>query len=104
MTKSATERFLASFCLTMLVGAAASANPTGDRLFVLVSPPHVDGESDVVLHFRTEASGIECGDTTAELTGLTFDGREFAGSDAIDVLGCGMLLSLWNLSRGGRSP
>ena len=50
-----------------------------------------DGESDVVLHFRTEATGIECGDTTAGLTGLTFDGREFAGSDAIDVLGCGAI-------------
>ena len=49
------------------------------------------GESDVVLHFRTEATGIECGDTTAGLTGLTFDGREFAGSDAIDVLGCGAI-------------
>lgn len=47
-----------------------------------------DGNLDVVLHFRTEATGFDCGDTTAGLTGLTFDGREFAGSDAIDVLGC----------------
>lgn len=47
-----------------------------------------DGDLDVVLHFRTEATGINCGDTTAGLVGLTFDGDEFGGSDAIDVLGC----------------
>jgi len=47
-----------------------------------------DGDLDVVLHFRTEATGFDCGDTTADLVGLTFDGDEFGGSDAIDVLGC----------------
>jgi hypothetical protein len=50
-----------------------------------------DGDLDVVLHFRTEATGIDCGDTMADLAGLTFGGREFAGSDAVDVLGCGGL-------------
>jgi len=47
-----------------------------------------DGDADLVLHFRTEAAGIACEDTTVGLTGLTFDGREFIGSDGIDVLGC----------------
>jgi len=55
-----------------------------------------DGDLDVVLHFRTQATGLECGDTTTVLTGLTFDGREFAGSDAIDVLECN--------DRGQRDP
>jgi hypothetical protein len=47
-----------------------------------------DGDLDVVLHFRIEATGFHCGDTTADLTGLTFDGNEFAGSDVLEVLGC----------------
>ncbi len=47
-----------------------------------------DGHLDVVLHFRVEASGIACGDTTVSLVGSTFDGRELAGRDAVDVLGC----------------
>ena len=47
MTRSATGRFLASFCLSVLLGAAASADPGDDRLFVLVSPPHVAGPSAI---------------------------------------------------------
>jgi 6-phosphogluconolactonase (cycloisomerase 2 family) len=47
-----------------------------------------DGDSDVVLHFRTEATGITCGDTSVSLTGLTYGGREFAASDGVDILGC----------------
>jgi hypothetical protein len=47
-----------------------------------------DGEPDLVLHFKTRATGIRCGDTSASLTGETFDGDPIHGSDAIKTVGC----------------
>jgi Lectin C-type domain len=47
-----------------------------------------DGEPDLVLHFKTQATGIQCGDTSASLTGETFDGDPIQGSDAIKTVGC----------------
>ena len=47
-----------------------------------------DGDLDVVLHFKTQETGIECGDKEAGLTGETFDGREVKGSDSIRVVNC----------------
>jgi hypothetical protein len=47
-----------------------------------------DGDMDVVLHFRTDSTGILCGDTEATLTGETFGGEQFAGSDVIKTIKC----------------
>jgi uncharacterized delta-60 repeat protein len=47
-----------------------------------------DGEPDLVLHFKTQATGIRCGDTSAALTGETFDRDLIQGSDAIKTVGC----------------
>jgi hypothetical protein len=47
-----------------------------------------DGDPDLILHFRVDASGITCGDTTVSLVGRTFDGRELRGRDTVDVFGC----------------
>jgi hypothetical protein len=47
-----------------------------------------DGDLDLVLHFRTQETGIQCGDTAASLTGETFDGHAIEGSDSIRTLGC----------------
>jgi hypothetical protein len=47
-----------------------------------------DGEPDLVLHFKTQATGIKCGDTSASLTGETLDGIPIQGSDAIKTVGC----------------
>ncbi len=47
-----------------------------------------DGDGDVVYHFPTEDSGIQCGDTTATLTGTTFGGQPVMGSDSIVTRGC----------------
>jgi hypothetical protein len=47
-----------------------------------------DGEPDLVLHFRTQATGIQCGDTSASLMGETFDGDPIQGSDTIETVGC----------------
>ena len=50
----------------------------------------VDGDDalDLVLHFRTQDTGIQCGDTAASLTGETFDGVLFEESDSIVTVGC----------------
>jgi len=48
-----------------------------------------DGDLDLVLHFRTQESGILCGDTEASLTGETFDAQPIQGSDSIVTVGCG---------------
>jgi hypothetical protein len=47
-----------------------------------------DGDSDLVLHFDTQQTGILCGDSSARLTGRTFDGEPIEGSDSISTVGC----------------
>jgi hypothetical protein len=47
-----------------------------------------DGEPDLVLHFRTQITGIKCGETSASLTGETFDGDPIQGSDTLKTVGC----------------
>lgn len=47
-----------------------------------------DGDLDLVLHFRTQDTGIQCGATSAFLTGETFDGQVIQGSDSIKLTGC----------------
>lgn len=47
-----------------------------------------DGNLDLLLQFRTEETGIECGHTVAYLTGRTFRGQAIAGSDSITTVGC----------------
>jgi len=44
-----------------------------------------DGFKDLITHYRTQASGIAVGDTEACVTGLTLDGAEFEGCDAVEV-------------------
>jgi hypothetical protein len=50
----------------------------------------VDGDWDVdlILHFRTPKTDIQCGDTSAYLRGWTLDGREFQGYDSVKTVGC----------------
>ena len=47
-----------------------------------------DGDLDLVLHFNTQETGIQCGDTSASLTGTTFSGFAISGSDSIVTVGC----------------
>lgn len=47
-----------------------------------------DGDLDLVLHFRMQNTGIQCGDTSATLTGETFDGQPIRESDSISTAGC----------------
>lgn len=45
-----------------------------------------DGDLDVVLKFRTQEAGIQAGDTSAMLTGVSFVDWAFFGSDAITTV------------------
>jgi len=47
-----------------------------------------DGQPDLILHFRTQETGIQCWETSVSLTGETFDGQAIQGADAIQTVGC----------------
>lgn len=47
-----------------------------------------DGRLDLVLHFSTAASGIQCGDTVGTLVGETLGGDPIVGTDSIVTVGC----------------
>jgi hypothetical protein len=47
-----------------------------------------NGGSDLLLHFKTQATGIRCGDTSASLTGETFSKQAIEGTDSIKTVGC----------------
>ena len=47
-----------------------------------------DGDLDLVVHFRTQESGIACGETSATLTGQTLGGQAIQGVDSIVTAGC----------------
>ena len=47
-----------------------------------------DGDTDMILHFNTQDTGIQRGDTQATLTGETVSGQAITGSDSIKMVGC----------------
>jgi hypothetical protein len=47
-----------------------------------------DGKPDIIFHFRTQESGIQCGDTSVSITGQTINGIGIQGSDSITTVGC----------------
>ena len=47
-----------------------------------------DGDTDMFLHFNTQATGIQCGNTAASLTGKAFDGQRIEGVGSIGTVGC----------------
>ena len=47
-----------------------------------------DGDTDLVLRFEIQDTGIRCGDTSASLTGQTSSGLSFSGSDSIRTVRC----------------
>jgi hypothetical protein len=47
-----------------------------------------DGAADLLLHFRTQDTGITCGETFASLTGETFDGDRIEGTVTLKTVGC----------------
>jgi len=47
-----------------------------------------DGDRDLVLHFPTRQTGIQCGDTQVTLTIESYAGEAFQSSDSIRTVGC----------------
>jgi hypothetical protein len=47
-----------------------------------------DGDMDLMLHFRTQDTGIVCGDESASLIGKTIEGQPIEGTDSIQTVGC----------------
>lgn len=47
-----------------------------------------DGIDDLMLHFRTQETGIHCGTTEATLTGVTTSGESIRGTDSVRTVGC----------------
>jgi hypothetical protein len=47
-----------------------------------------DGDGDLILHFKTQETGIACDDTEATITGQTLDGIPIVGVDSIKTVGC----------------
>jgi len=47
-----------------------------------------DGDLDIILKFNTQATGIQCGNTSASLNGKTFSGQPIRGSDSLRTAGC----------------
>lgn len=47
-----------------------------------------DGRTDMLLHFRTQRTGIQCGDQYAALSGKTLSGENLHGTDSIQTVGC----------------
>jgi len=77
--------------LTTDVFDATEVDPT-TVLFAGAAPAHKDahiedvdddGDLDLVLHFRTQETGIAAGDIEATLTGQTFDGIPFSAVDSV---------------------
>ena len=50
-----------------------------------------DGTLDLVLRFRTKDTGLQCGDTSALLTGMTVSGEVIQGSDSIVTVRGGVI-------------
>jgi hypothetical protein len=49
---------------------------------------NADGFVDVLFLFRTQETGLSCSDDEARLTGMTFSGDAFSGTDSLEVVGC----------------
>jgi hypothetical protein len=67
------------------LGAGPGAAVSGSGQFRDVD---ADGLLDIVLRFRTEDIGIQCGDTSIPLTGQTVNGILIQGADSIRTVGC----------------
>jgi N-acetylneuraminic acid mutarotase len=64
------------------------ANGTeADPVHVTLADVDGDGDTDMILHFRTQQTGITFGATSASLTGSTFGGLAIKGSDSVNTVG-----------------
>ena len=80
-----------TFDATTVDAGTVRLGPTGAEAFpvrVAIEDVNHDGLSDLLLHFNTQDTGIECGATSLSLTGQTFSGQGIRGADSIVTVGC----------------
>jgi FG-GAP-like repeat len=78
-----------TFDLTMLDPHTVRFGPAGAHpVGVRQNDVDGDGRLDVIYYFKTNKTGIACGDTTASLVGVIDEGQTFAGTDSVQTEGC----------------
>ena len=79
-----------SFDASSVIPSSAAFGPSGAPAVHGGHIEDVDGNGilDLVLHFKTQETGIACGDTSSTLTGETFLGEAIEGSDSVVIRGC----------------
>lgn len=80
-----TENFDAS---TVDVGTVGFGPASAASVWYRFDDVDYDGDLDLALKFRTQDTGIACGDTEATLTGKTFGDVEITGTDSLKTVGC----------------
>ena len=80
---------------TLLFGPD-EAQPEDQLQFMDVN---MDGIMDLVVEFRTQATGLSCADESAMLTGKLQNGQRIVATDSIVLLGCGVVPEMpdWDL-------
>ena len=88
----------ATFDVTAVDVTTLSFGPAGASPFHRLNDPftyndhlrdvNFDGYLDLVTHYRTQNTGIACGDESATLTGATLDDVPIEGSDSLSTVGC----------------
>jgi probable HAF family extracellular repeat protein len=76
---------------TTVKASTARFGKTGDEaapIVVSVKDVNADRRPDLLLSFNIQDTGIQCGETSASLTGETMSGEVIQGSDAIATTGC----------------
>ena len=70
---------------TVLFGPAGAAQA---HMQAHVEDVDNDGDMDLQLHFKTQETGIQCGDTEATLSGNTWGGTPIMGTDSVGTVAC----------------
>jgi hypothetical protein len=76
---------------TTINAATIRFGATGTEAFPIrvdVEDVNNDGDPDLLLQFNTQDTHIQCQARSALLTGQTFGGQSFHGSDVIQTVGC----------------
>lgn len=65
-----------------------NGSPTGAPVHASFRDVNGDRIADLVVQFRSQDTGILCGNTSVTLVGKTYDGLDIRGSDFISTVGC----------------
>lgn len=79
----------ASFDATRIDPETLAFGPAGaEPVHAVFKDVNHDAKADLLLHFRTQDTGLTCASTSVQLTGSTLNGLSFEGTDSIRTVGC----------------